>query len=294
MSITFACTCGKSFRLKDEHAGRKAKCPQCGEDLTVPAAGPADTPAQPVAQETGASIAFPCTCAGGQANQAQASKLSCKNSSYSVIGGDGKAYGPVDEVGMSQWVREGRINSATSIRCEPEGQIVQAASLPFLAPSFSAPAMTVMQYSPYGQIIPAGSPQASMHAFAQFPGALVVILGLLTLNIFFTIWFNLMHGKMPKIRHDDPSAGKAIGFMFIPFFNFYWVFFTFGRLVTRIDEQRTLRGLPPTGLKGLAITICVLIFVPYLGALVNWLILIPIFGGLMQGKINELVKVSAR
>jgi hypothetical protein len=37
MSIAFACTgCGKSFKVKDELAGRKAKC-SCGQMMTVPA-----------------------------------------------------------------------------------------------------------------------------------------------------------------------------------------------------------------------------------------------------------------
>jgi hypothetical protein len=38
MPIEFACQCGKSFRAADEHAGRRAKCSQCGEVLTIPAA----------------------------------------------------------------------------------------------------------------------------------------------------------------------------------------------------------------------------------------------------------------
>ena len=40
MAITFGCTCGKRFTVKNEHAGRQAKCPICGQLLTVPKAGP--------------------------------------------------------------------------------------------------------------------------------------------------------------------------------------------------------------------------------------------------------------
>ena len=213
---------------------------------------------------------------------------------YTILAADGQAYGPVDEAGLTQWARESRINSATSIRCEDGGQVVQAGSLVFLASALTPPVAVAAPYAGGHQLVPAGSPQAAMHGLTDFSGALAIILGILTLNIFFSIWFNLMHGKMPKIRPDDPSAGKAIGFLFIPFFNFYWIFFTTCRLVTRIDEQRTLRGLPATGLRGLAITICVLVFIPYLGGLVNWLILIPIYSGLLQGKVNELVAVTAQ
>lgn len=37
MPIAFACECGKSFSVGDEHAGKRTKCPKCGAALTVPA-----------------------------------------------------------------------------------------------------------------------------------------------------------------------------------------------------------------------------------------------------------------
>jgi hypothetical protein len=36
MPIPMTCACGRSLRVKDEFAGRKAKCPGCGTVLTVP------------------------------------------------------------------------------------------------------------------------------------------------------------------------------------------------------------------------------------------------------------------
>ena len=70
-----------------------------------------------------------------------------------------------------------------------------------------------------------------------FPVAASVLLHFITLGLFSFFHLNLLHGKLPKVRPDDPSAGKAIGFMFIPFFNFYWVFFSYNRLCLRVDEQ---------------------------------------------------------
>jgi hypothetical protein len=40
MPITFNCTCGKTLRVPDENAGRRAKCPACNAVLTVPAPEP--------------------------------------------------------------------------------------------------------------------------------------------------------------------------------------------------------------------------------------------------------------
>lgn len=60
MPIAVSCAhCAASFNVKDEHAGKRGKCPKCGNPVVVPAAegGPADTvkmppgafPARPVA-----------------------------------------------------------------------------------------------------------------------------------------------------------------------------------------------------------------------------------------------------
>ena len=95
------------------------------------------------------------------------------------------------------------------------------------------------------------------------------------------------------MRSDDPSAGKAIGFCFIPFFNLYWIFFTVRRLCLRIDEQRDLYGLPASNLTGIATTACIFQVIPYLNALIGYTIMWPIFIGLMQSSVNGLVKTSA-
>lgn len=49
MAIDFVCACGKKLRAKDEHAGRQTTCPQCGEQVIVPAPQIVDeAPAEPV------------------------------------------------------------------------------------------------------------------------------------------------------------------------------------------------------------------------------------------------------
>lgn len=45
MAIPFTCpSCNASFRVKDEMAGKKGKCPQCGTGVVVPHAEPGDPP----------------------------------------------------------------------------------------------------------------------------------------------------------------------------------------------------------------------------------------------------------
>ena len=131
--------------------------------------------------------------------------------------------------------------------------------------------------------------QAAPSDLAPFPIWALILLHYVTFGIFSMIWLNLMHGKMPKNRHDDPSAGKAIGFLFIPFFNFYWVFFTYCRLCTRINEQRAMHGLHPKAPGGLAVAMCIVMLIPYLG-LLSWAVLAPVFVGIVQSSVNDLAR----
>ena len=40
MPIQVTCDCGKTLKVKDEHAGKKLRCPACSEMITVPSGGP--------------------------------------------------------------------------------------------------------------------------------------------------------------------------------------------------------------------------------------------------------------
>ena len=51
--------CGKSFRAKDEHAGKTTKCPNCGSPLTIQAAGAPVGAAQAPAEQAPAQQAPP-------------------------------------------------------------------------------------------------------------------------------------------------------------------------------------------------------------------------------------------
>jgi len=44
MPIAVRCACGKEYHFKDEYAGRRAKCPACGQVVRIPGARPPGTP----------------------------------------------------------------------------------------------------------------------------------------------------------------------------------------------------------------------------------------------------------
>ena len=56
MSISFCCSkCKASFRVSDEHAGKRAKCKKCGAPLRIPSlAAPAEVPPLPERRTSGA------------------------------------------------------------------------------------------------------------------------------------------------------------------------------------------------------------------------------------------------
>jgi hypothetical protein len=90
----------------------------------------------------------------------------------------------------------------------------------------------------------------------------------------------------PDIARTTP--GKAVGFLFIPLFNIYWLFQAFPGWVTdyhkHLDAQGDSRRRRPT--QGPFITACVLNMLPFLGilsALVFW----PIVFSALCRAINE-------
>ena len=207
---------------------------------------------------------------------------------YIISGADGKEYGPASIEQMRQWIAEGRVNPQTRVQEAGAGEWKTAAEFPELG--FASVARTAGGGTSSPPLIPTPD---SGHHLTSFPVAALILLHYITCGIFSLIWLNLMHGKLPRVRSDDPSAGRAIGFCFIPFYNLYWIFFTYRRLCLRIDEQRNLYGLPPSNLSGMATTSCIFQLIPYVNALIGYTIITPIFIGQMQSSVNQLVTTSA-
>ena len=156
-----------------------------------------------------------------------------------------------------------------------------------------------------------------MFRSARFSVILLVLLHFVTLGIFTMIWFSILHGRLPKVRRNDPSALRAALFSLIPIFHIYWAFFFCYRLCTRIEEQRVKYGLERKSLLGLAsfflvggisLSIINLLFsglslllpTTIVAALSEVILALSVVIGvialvfvcLMQTRVNELVKVS--
>jgi hypothetical protein len=228
---------------------------------------------------------------------------------YSVIAQDGKLYGPVSEAGIIDWIKQGRVARETLLHCHETNAHAAAWTLPALQEPLGLSPMEVQQLlhaaaAPLQPLGYAGPPAPMSYGQPQWyggpPRPLVTnfpTVGAVLLSIFVpffaVIYYGMVHGNLPMRRPDDPGAGKAIGFMFIPFFNLYWMCFFWIRLCTRLNDERMLAGLAPTAPRGLVIAICWC----YLGMFIPFVNLVAILAiGVMsivavaqiQTSINEL------
>jgi hypothetical protein len=105
-------------------------------------------------------------------------------------------------------------------------------------------------YDPYVNLTQAFTPEQQellkQHRLTSFDTGGAIALALFVGTLFTGIFYGLKSDDLPKVKEDDPSAGKFIGFFFIPIFGwFIWPFTAWNRLVDRINFQYRLRGAPP-------------------------------------------------
>ncbi|APR77877.1 Hypothetical protein A7982_03224 [Minicystis rosea] len=125
------------------------------------------------------------------------------------------------------------------------------------------------------------------HSLEAFPVWATVVLHVFTLGFASLVRFNLLHDRLPRAQHNDPTAAKGIGFNFIPYFNFYWVVFNTIRIADRINLQYRLRGRPNAVPRGFAVATGIFSAIPYVNLLagsVMWLVM-AIY---LQRAVNQL------
>jgi len=127
-----------------------------------------------------------------------------------------------------------------------------------------------------GHLTPGERAALTRHQMTPFPTWALVMLHFVTFGLFPLIHLSALHGKLPQAESDDPTAGKAIGFSFIPYFHLYWWVFNALRLADRINLQFRLRGLPEPVPRGLAVTAGVVGVIPYINIVFGYLFVWPV------------------
>jgi len=122
------------------------------------------------------------------------------------------------------------------------------------------------------------------------PG-LGIFLNIITFGLFCFFSTASKHGKFNKLRQDDITGGAAVGFLFVPFYNLYWLFKMQASLVKRINFQFKLRNQPPPVSASFATLVCILQIIPYIN-LISSFIVFPIYYYQVQTACNRLAEFN--
>ncbi len=111
MAIESHCSgCGALLRVGDEHAGRPARCPQCGGLYTVPVSGQVSGGEQEYAQQ--GSAPDPEVRHAGAPDVAD---------EWYLRSSGGQVFGPEPRPTLDRWMAEGRVGRKTQIRHGADG-----------------------------------------------------------------------------------------------------------------------------------------------------------------------------
>jgi serine/threonine protein kinase len=124
-----------------------------------------------------------------------------------------------------------------------------------------------------------------------------ILMNIVLLRVLYLAWAAL------PTSYARTTPGRAVGFMFVPFYNFYWVFNAYVGFAK--DSNRYTKQVDPTTPpqpEGFYIAFCIFhfyldafvsILVPYL-LILDFFILVPIMVGIIAGGINALSRVAEK
>jgi hypothetical protein len=123
-------------------------------------------------------------------------------------------------------------------------------------------------------------------------GLLILAIALIVMTISFVLFYIILYrlwkfiiakANELGITHSIPTAGQAVGYLFIPFFNFYWLFKGIGKLPLEINgvaKRYDIQRLVPDNLGYIIGSLSIAGIIPFVGyvtASINFLILLPLF-----------------
>ncbi len=202
MAIETICTgCGQKLSVADENAGKRARCPACGQIYTIPSTSDAplggtprsDTRSNPTSP-TSAASAYD---AGRDADQPP------DGVRYWMRSVDGGEYGPVDQPTLDRWFREGRVGPGYQIRQSEFGN--------WQAADIFRPRMQVDDSSGGTNTSNPYSPVDTSSGMYRYPkadqGVLILVMGIL--GFMCCPIFGIVAWVMGHTALNDIKAGRA-------------------------------------------------------------------------------------
>lgn len=204
MAIVIACTCGKRIRAKDEMAGRKARCPHCHALLVVPS-----------------SAHLP----NSHRLRDEECRLSSSNAERTEF-----PLPPRSAQGSSRYVLETRrqrreqrpqivVPLGGEISLEGCGDGATTKACPFCFERIDSRAKRCRHCRTWLILDP-----SVKIPIKCFPSWNVPFFLLLTGCLYQWFWMYRIFKELHARKATDVTPGRAIGYLFIPFYNFYWVF----------------------------------------------------------------------
>jgi len=198
--------CGRRLRVSDEHAGKQARCPQCGTIYVVPASSQPSTPERP-----GQDLSSGEGPGDGVPDDGMTDRyVDGDIERWQVRTADGHVYGPVPKIELDQWYSEGRISRETSLFRDSDGQWHPAAEI--------YPQLAETRESDHGAQSPFAAQPRARHAHARprrrqlsHRGGTILTLGVLgwfLCPVFAPIAWSMGAGDLRSMRLDlmDPSG----------------------------------------------------------------------------------------
>ncbi len=229
MAIESICTgCGKTLSVADENAGKRARCPACGQIYTIPSrsnpsAGGGFSSADRLGGDSNYANDFSpasSSSSGGSYPDGYSGSDPTRRSAdagvppeavrYWMRAVDGSEYGPVDQTTLDRWFREGRVGPGYQLRQSQYGNWQPA--------DIFRPAMPHRSDNPFAEAASPSNPFPQVDPTTNRPyypkgdqGVLVLVMGILGFfccPIFGIVAWILGHTALNAIQAGlaDPST----------------------------------------------------------------------------------------
>jgi hypothetical protein len=276
--IEFQCPgCNRRLRVKDEAAGRKARCPGCRQIVQIPAAGAEEElvlldegPAAPGAPGPAPAAPPPAAPPPLNIDETPVGQPLPPTAARVAVGRPAPAMRPA-----------GRMSKAFFVGAIVGGLAIGSIVIGIAAVSIGTGMAELMNRGEEP------TPEEVQAVFARagplLPiGGLIQSAGAVVLLIFvYKIWAAV---RAPGV---SPSPGLAVGLFFVPLVNIFWMFYVYGRWPKVINEAARQRGIEGVNMPAwLGWALCILAFVPCV-SLAN-LVLLPLYVARGCDAVNAL------